>query len=766
MNRLITILYLLISVSVAAQTISIGEWRDELPYREATFLGVSDDMVYTVTPYSLFTLRKSDNTMNRYSKINGLNDFRISNIEYSAEANVFFIAYSNANIDLIKDGEIINISDIKRKQILGKKTINKIHFEGNIAYLSCGFGIVLVDVNKEEIKDTWYIGENGASIEVFDIALTDQHIYAATERGLRRAELNSPNLADFQNWSIVADIPNSSGSFTQVESHNGIILAGYHPTSNQDIVYYQNGDSWSTLALSENSKVVNMCSGENKFYIMKPYSMDLFMDDLSFDIKVYEYNFDKHMAPSDVAEDADGVFWVADKNHGLLRTYNFYQFEQFQLNGPRTANVFDMDIIGGRVVVAPGGRNDSYGNLYKKDGVFTKFEETWINYTTTNTPALDTIYDPVSVSINPLNSNQYAVGSWGKGLMLFNENGLEQAYGLENSSLTPANGTSITIRVGGVAYDNSGNLWATASASNSLIHKMDPSGNWTAYELGSTSVADVGKMIIDSRNYKWIQLRQGGTWFVFVFDETQPAGSQLKGLNGNKYQGLIPGNTVSAMAEDLDGEMWLGTDEGIAVIYNPYNIFNDGDYDAQQIIVEKDGYAQYLLGSEKVHAIAVDGGNQKWVGTERAGLFLLSADGSEEIYHFTTENSPLYSDNILSIEIQDNGEVYVGTDKGIIVFRGEATQPNPTLNNVYAYPNPVRPEYQGAIAITGLVRDANVRITDVSGSMVMQTKAYGGQAIWDGKDLDGQRVETGVYLVFISDDEGSETAVTKILFVK
>ncbi len=765
MNRLITVLYLLISISVVSQNISIGEWRDELPYREAINVGVSEEMVYAVTPYSLFTLRKDDNTLKRYSKINGLSDFGISTMEYSKSSDVFFVAYTNTNIDLIKDGQIINLSDIKRKQILGKKTINKIQFVDNIAYLSCGFGIVLVDVEKEEVKDTWYIGDNGNSMEVFDVALTDQFIYAATESGLRRADISSPNLADFQNWTLVADIPNSTGVFTQVENHNGIILANYHPTSNADIVYYFNNNSWTPLALSESSKVVNMRSGNNAFYVMKSYSIELFKTDLSFDRKVFEYGFANNMAPSDIMEDPTDGNWVADKNHGLLKTSNFYQFDQYQLNGPRTASVFDMDISGGRVVVACGGRNDSYGNLYKKDGVFTKSNDSWTNYVTSNTPALDSIFDLVCVSINPVNPNQYALGSWGKGLTVFNQDGLEQAYGMENSSLTPMNGTSMTIRVGGVAFDKSGNLWANSSSSNSLIHKMDPSGNWTAYELGASSIADVGKMTIDSRNYKWIQLRQGGSNFVFVFDETQPSGGQLKGLNGYQNQGAIPGNTVSALAEDLDGEIWLGTDAGIAVIYNPYSIFNGGDYDAQQIIVERDGYAQYLLGSEKVQAIAVDGANRKWIGTERAGLFLISPDGAEEIYHFTTENSPLYSDNILSVEIQDNGEVYIGTNKGIIVFRGEASQPTPTLDNVYAYPNPVRPEYQGAIAITGLVRDANVRITDISGSLVVQTKAYGGQAIWDGKDMDGQRVKTGVYLVFVSDDSGDETIVTKILFV-
>jgi len=425
-----------------------------------------------------------------------------------------------------------------------------------------------------------------------------------------------------------------------------------------------------------------------------------------------------------------------------------------------------MSSANNRLVIAPGGRNDSYGNIYNRDGVFTKVDETWTNYHLTDTPALDSLFDLICVSVNPRNSNQYALGSWGWGLAVFNQDGLETVYGTHNSSLTPVNGAPQYLRIGGVAYDETGNLWVNCASSNALMHRLDLNGEWTAWELGASSAADVGKMTIDSRGYKWIEMRQGGSNYIFVFDEQQAGGQQLKGLNGYPNKGNIPGNTVTAIAEDLDGEIWLGTDAGIGVIYNPSSIFNGGDYDAQKIIVERDGYAQYLLEAEKVQAIAVDGANQKWIGTERAGVFLLSPDGQEEVYHFTAENSPLYSNNVISINIMDNGEVFIGTDKGVIAYKSTATPPAPKLDDVYAYPNPVRPEYSGVIAIKGLIRDANIRITDIYGGLVHESKAYGGQAIWDGNNMNGKKVNTGVYLVFIADDQGKETIVTKILFVK
>ena len=765
MNKTITLFFILLSSSVFTQSIGIGEWRDELPYRENIAVAVSPDIVYGATPYSMFTLRKSDNTMNRYSKINGLSDIGVSDIEYSKEKDVLFIAYTNTNIDLLKNGEIVNISDIKRKQILGKKTINDIYFIDNIAYLSCGFGIVLVDIDREEIKDTWYIGNDGNSLEVFDITSNGNTIYAATEEGIRKADLTSSNLADFQSWTLVDDIPHPQGAFTHIENQEGKVIANYNPSDNKDSIYVLQNNVWSPLTLGQAGRVLNLCSGKKGFYVVYSYSIGLYKSSLEYDRKLYSYELSAGPFPSQIIEDGDS-FWIADKNIGLLHSTDLWVFSNNILNGPRTASVFDLSAFGERIVVASGGRNDSYGNLYKRDGVFTKANNEWTNINYLNTEGLDTVFDMVCVSVNPLNTNQYAIGSWGRGVTIYNQDGLETIYGMSNSSLTPVSGTTSTLRIGGVAYDSQGNLWANCASSNALMHRLSPNGTWKAWELGASSSMDVGKMIVDSRDYKWLQMRQGGSNYVFVFDETQANGAQLKGLNGSPNHGNIPGSTVTAIADDLDGEIWLGTDEGIGVIYNPANIFNGGDYDAQRIIVERDGYAQYLLEAEKVKAIAINGANQKWIGTERAGVFLLSSDGLEEIHHFTTENSPLYSDNVSAIQIMDNGEVFIGTDKGIIVYKEKATPPEKKLDKVYAYPNPVRPEYSGVIAIKGLVRDANVKITNIYGGLVHESIAYGGQAIWDGNDLSGRRVNTGVYMVFISDDTGENTLVTKILFIK
>jgi ligand-binding sensor domain-containing protein len=252
----------------------------------------------------------------------------------------------------------------------------------------------------------------------------------------------------------------------------------------------------------------------------------------------------------------------------------------------------------------------------------------------------------------------------------------------------------------------------------------------------------------------------------FVVAQFDDNNLEAKGFRQGAGIGNLPEDQVLSMAEDLDGEMWLGTLQGLVVCYAPQNIFDGGNYDAQPVLFEEDGVVQRLLGSEQVTAIAVDGANKKWFGTQNAGVFYTSEDGTETIYHFTRENSPLLSNGILDITIDnESGEVFFGTAEGIVSFRNAATTGNDDFVNVYAYPNPVRPDHNGPIFIRGLATNAQVKITDVAGNIVYETVAEGGQAIWYGTNLNGDRVASGVYIANMNNDDGSLRAVTKILII-
>ena len=766
---LILVLFLSNSYS---QGIGIGQWRDQLPYNKCIGVAEAGDKIYCATPYSLFYYNKDDNSLERLNKINGLSDIGVSSIKYNNDYKTLVIAYSNTNIDLIKGNSIINISDIKRKQILGKKTINNIMFIDNLAYLSCGFGIVVLDIDKEEIHDTYYIGPDGTYIDVLDMTLNDTSFFAATECGIYEASIDNPNLANFAAWTKLNSIPLPDAKYSLIQFFSGKVLANYSSTIyNGDTIYVYDGSSWTYFDSTHFSNTHSILSLYNQLVITNNGSIDLFDADFNKTIHVY-YPSQIFLSPLYAIIDRDGIIWSADRLKGLIKITSEWVGEKILLNGPVSINVFAMNVAGNDLWAVPGGYKSSWSPTYFNGSIYSFIEDNWFSYYKKNTPAFDSIKDVVCVTINPWNHKNVFAGTWQTGLLEFNNSEIVNIYTDKNSTLQRWESDPERILVGGICFDDNGNLWVANSGANNILSVKTNEGIWKSFNLGSTaSGVDISKMIIDSYNQKWILKRKtsDSKCFIYVFNDNNTISNttddKVKMLSGEVGEGNIPGNMVFSIAQDLDGEVWIGTDEGIAVFYSPDNIFSGGDFDAQRILVQQDGYWQYLLETETVTAIAIDGSNKKWIGTDNAGVFLLSDDGTEQIHHFTEENSPLFSNSISSIVINDDGEVFFGTANGIISFKGIATPGGVTYDDVYAYPNPVREGYTGTIAIKGLVRDADVKITDISGTLIYETKAEGGQAVWDGRNFNGRRARTGVYLVFASNEDGSETLVTKILFI-
>ncbi len=763
------------SSNLFSQEIGIGQWRTHLPYQKVIDVVANDNIVYAATPFDIFTYNSGDNRIERIDKVKGLNDIGISKIGYHAGTHSLLIAYTNTNMDLIKEnGTIINIADIKNKEILGNKTINNIAFRGDLAYLSCGFGIVVLDITKLEIRDTWYIGPDGGFIDVQDLAYNDTSFFVATEKGVYYARIDAPNLADFNQWHKDNRLPNPNLFYNQVELFDGKMIVNYEAaTYDGDTLYSFNGSSWDyflpenhsrhfqlnathdKLLVSERTDVLVVDkNAENNFHIWKPSEMSL-----------------KPLA-SDM--DDNGDYWVGDTYLGLLRVWNKgWKGEIIRPNGPGTPSIFDLDACGINVWVAAGGHNSDWGKLYMRDGVFSFVDDSWSTHNYKNTPAFDTISDFVNVKIDPANHDITYVGTWGKGLIKFENGEITNIYNKTNSTLQPWIAANYLTLVSGLDFDSDGNLWVANSGSPDLLSVRLTDGTWKSFNLGGgLSGIDISKLMVDHQNQKWIFKRKEGFLIVFNDNNTldDSADDKAKILSSSTGNGAIPGTGVFAMATDQDGEVWIGTDKGICVFSNPELIFTPGtNFDAHKILVPRNdgsGLADYLLETEQVTAISVDGANNKWVGTERAGIFQFSPDGLQELNHFTAENSPLLSNSIIGITINSDGEVFIGTTNGIVSYKGEATPSNPTNDSVYAYPNPVRPNYNGPIAIKGLVNNADVKITDSYGNAVYATKSEGGQAIWNGYTQDGQKVASGVYLVFVTNSDGSQKVVTKILVVR
>lgn len=764
-------LFLLIFIGNSnAQSIAIGQWRDHLPYEKCISVTEAGDKIYCATPYDIFYYDKSDNSVNRISKITGLSDIGISSINYNTKYKTLVVAYTDANIDLIKDNTIINISDIKRKQILGNKTINKILFVDKYAYLSCGFGIVVLDIDKEEIHDTYYIGPEGSHINVLDLTFDDDDslFFAATEKGIYKASYNNPNLAYFASWTKDTIIPHPDLKYNIIEYFNKkVYVNNSNSAFGSDTVFAYDGNNWyQPFDTSYVSTRRNILSLYDKLVIVNYSNVDVFDKDLNKIMRVWTYN-PGSVVPQDAIIDEDNSIWIADCFSGLVKSWNKgWNSEQIKPNGPCSNKVFSMAVADNDLWVTPGGKNSSWGNLWNYGGLYSFIDNNWNSYNHRQYEFMDTIRDVLCAAVDPYNIKRVYVGSWGYGLYEFVNGKLNNIYTDANSSLQQ-NVEAARINIGGLCFDNNDNLWIANSSASSILSVKESNGDWKAFNLGSfASGIEAGQIAIDSCNQKWILTREHN---IFVFNDnntiSNTSDDQVKKLSGDVGNGNLPGNYIHSIAVDLDGQVWIGTDQGVAVFYSPENIFTNDNFDAEQILVEYGGHYRPLLESEDVTAIAVNGANQKWFGTERAGVFLMSDDGTKEIHHFTEENSPLFSNSITSIVINKDGEVFFGTSKGIISYKDEAVPPNQQNENVYAYPNPVREGYNGTIAIKGLVGNADVKITDISGTLIYATKAQGGQAIWDGKNFNGRKAHTGVYLVFVSNDDGSKTLVTKILFM-
>ncbi len=772
--RITTLLFLFfLSSHILNAQIGIEQWREHLPYYKTIAVAEGDNKIYCATPYSLFYYDEAEDAIVRMSTITGLSDVNISAINYDKHTKYLVIAYENANIDLVYKGQIINISDIKRKSIVGSKRINKIMFRNSLVYLACDFGIVVLNPERREIKDTYYIGPNGKSIGIYDIDYDDSLFYAATSEGIYTASVDEENLSNYAFWYKDLTLKDTNSAYNCIAIHkSGLYINKPGSVYGTDTIFRKQNKVWTVFNEIGNQPTKQIKSFGDTLVIAKDFYFKFYYNNMTESFKAYTYG-ETSPHPNDIIVDSKGRFWIADNKKSLVENRKTWEYKFFQPSGPAYKNAYSISTSEGQVWVTSGGIKSDWTKAYAKKGIYNFKNQKWTSLNSKNLDVFDTITDVLDIAINPTNNNEIFIATWGDGIIQMKDNKVVKIFNDKNSSLSQSVVYPGFIGIGGLAYDQNNYLWATNSANSNSLNFMSPDGSWRALSLAPyITTGEVGDLIIDNMGQKWIIVPRGGGIIVYN-DNNTPENSfddRKKKLTAADNQGKLPSMGIYSLAKDKDGAIWVGTDKGVAVFYSPEMIFSGQNFDAQQIYIEQEGITQYLLESEVVTAIAIDGADRKWFGTKNAGVFLMSKDASKQIYHFTRENSPLLSNTIYSIGIEpESGEVFIGTENGVISFRSTATeapdyQPEESIT---IFPNPVRPNYNGLIAIKGLVENANVKITDTYGNLVYETTALGGQAIWNGKNFNGDRVATGVYLVFSTDDiTGEQTAMGKILFIK
>jgi Two component regulator propeller len=743
-----------------AQLSPIGNWREHLPYNSALQVAAADPFLYCATPYSLFSVDTRDNSINRLSKINGLSEVGISAIKYNENSQRLLIAYNNSNIDFLYRNDIYNLPDIKRKLINGDKSIYNIFFAGTRAYLSTGIGVIVADEERNEIKDTWYVGNNGAFVKVTGFSADNNFFYAATTEGLKRAITTAPNLADYRNWLLQSGSNNlPPGPCADVVNLQGSILALVN-----DTLYKWNGTNW-TLFYTDTWPMINLNVTENKLLICERRAngasrvvaltpagtVDRIMQQpgvISFPRQALSFQ---------------NQYWVADQ-FGGLSTFAGATGERILPNAPEGTASGEMLVANNTLWITAGEVNEAWNYQYNRNGIYRFANGEWTNINGFRLPLLDTLLDFITVAVDPVTQTAYA-GSYGGGLLSIKSDGSLSVF-KQNSLLAPAIGDPTSYRVSGLAFDANNNLWiANYGAPQNLLVKK-PDGAWKRFTIPFFHNENaLAQILPDDNNQLWMVSPKGNGLFCYgpgaSVDNT--GDDNWKFYRAGRGNGNLPDNEVFCVAKDKDGFIWIGTAKGIAVIQCPQEVFTAQGCEAFLPIVQQDQFAGFLFQNEEVRSIAIDGANRKWVAT-RNGVWLISADAEKTIFRFTEDNSPLLSNDVKRITIDPaTGEIFFATFKGICSFRSTATEGGETNSEVLVFPNPVPVGYKGTIAIKGLVNNAIVKITELNGRLVYQTRALGGQAVWNGKDYRGNAAAMGVYLVIVSDDTRKEKVVTKVV---
>ena len=765
------------------QQINTEDWEGHFSYNNIKSVANGDGKIFVASENVLFTYDVFTNELETITTIEGLSGEFITTIHYSNNNNLIIIGYDTGLMEVynLSTKSVLKVVDILNKTTISpeNRRINHFYEHNNVVYISTNYGISVYDLEALEFRDTYYIGTNGSQVQVKQTVVFNNNLYAPTNEGLKKADLNNPNLIDFQFWDTLF-----LGNFSLIN----FVGNNLYTIKSDNNVYKVMGANL-VPSLNFSATVVDLKSKENYLLVVTKDNVSRYQSDLSLvDTFTVSAPFDTNFT---TAQFVDETMYIGTEDFGLLKssTDMSNSYEEICPDGPLLNTPFMLKYGYENLWITFGDYSVSFSPHPLKKYGFSYFEnEQWHNI------AYDSIQDAVqkpvhnlnAIAINPLNTNQIFISSYHNGLLNFQKNNPMEFFDDTNSpleSLEIPGSTYRSIRVSGLKFDDQGNLWNLTSKNEEPLKKYNPSTNqWQTYSFSSLIedyLADengFGPLIIGPDGTKWIGSYSNG---VIGFNEN---GNLIRQVEGEDTANL-PINHIKALALDNNNVLWIGTYKGLRILYNTANFFTEEVISTEPIIILEDGLPKELLELQFITEIIVDGSNNKWIPTADAGVFYLSADGQKTIYHFTEDNSPLPSNAVITMAQNENdGTIYFGTSRGLVSFKAGGSSPSDSLEDVFAYPNPVRPGFNltiDKVKIKNLSENVNVKITDVTGNLVAEAqsntnlrfKGYnleidGGTAYWNGKNLANNTVASGVYVVLISDLDNLETKVLKIMLIR
>jgi hypothetical protein len=740
------------------------QWKGYFSYNEIKDISESATKITAASENALFSKNLASNTIKTTNTIDGLSGETITAIYFSEQAKKTIIGYENGLLIVVNDidGSVTNVVDIINKSIPNNiKRINHFMEHQGIIYISCDFGIVQYNLNTLQFGDTYFIGPNGQEIIIYQTTILNNEIYAVSQyHGIKKAAINNPNLIDFSQWQTF-----DTGYWTGITTFNDQLFC----INVNNGLYRHNGSNFQ-LVFNMPQIGIDIRTYNEKLIVTTPNHVYIYNTNYFQETHIQSNLINLENLSFTCATFINNQIYIGTNNSGIIsvNASTTSDMEIIMPKGPKRNYIFALKSSPTNLWVSYGGYNNTYNPYSFHPQGLTQFDVSKMTSTEwTHIPFAELLNakSMTKITINPNDENDVYFHSYNDGLLKIENDVPTTIFNETNStlnSMVPNSG--INIRIGDSEFDRNRNLWVVNSRVANGLHVLKTNGQWQQYNMSTiitVSGNDITEIKIDRNGTKWMATTKDG---VVAFNENTGV---FKKITQGIDNGNLPSTEVKAIGIDNRNQVWIGTAKGLRVLSSTSAYNSENQMKANPIIIIEEDLAQELLYEQVITDIEIDGSNRKWISTVDSGVFLFSANGQETIYHFTKDNSPLPSNMVGDIEINEStGEIFFATNKGMVSFQGTATRPADDLRNVYVYPNPVRPEFVGTVKIAGLISKANIKITDIEGNLVYETTSEGGTIEWDTTAFGKYKVASGVYMIFIAGEDGTETTVKKVMIIR